>query len=223
VSNGPAHFELRPGASLAITIEQATETELVALARTGDEAAFEEIVHRYTPRVFHIASKFFRQRSSVEEVGQEVFLKVYTQLSSFKGLGSFEGWISRIATNTCLNLVRHAKRRPESPVADLTEEEASWLDNKLADVSARRFEAMENSRVAADLAERVLTTLTPDDRLVLTLIDGEDASVKEVSEATGWSESKIKVKAMRARTKMRKAVENLLKQTANRAGNAGGA
>jgi RNA polymerase sigma-70 factor (ECF subfamily) len=169
-------------------------------------------VHRYTPRVFHVASRFFRQRSQVEEAGQEVFLKAYTQLSSFKGLGSFEGWISKITTNTCLNMLRLAKRRPEYSVADLTDEQAGWLDNKMAAVSTRLYHSSEDSLVAADLAEKVLTALPPDDRLVLMLIDGEDASVKEVSALTGWSESKIKVKAMRARAKMRKAVERLLKQ-----------
>jgi len=64
--------------------------------------------------------------------------------------------------------------------------------------------------VAADLAGRVLHTLPADDQLVLTMIDGEDASVKDVVQLTGWSESKVKVQAFRARRKMRQAVEKLL-------------
>ena len=70
--------------------------------------------------------------------------------------------------------------------------------------------------VAADLAERVLGTMTEDDRMVLTLMDGEEASVKEVAAATGWSESNVKVKAMRARKRMREAVEKLLSRGAKR-------
>jgi RNA polymerase sigma-70 factor (ECF subfamily) len=183
---------------------------LARLARAGDESAFEEIVRRYSPRVFRFASKFFRQRSLVEEAAQEVFLKAFTELDSYEGRGSMEGWLTRITTNTCLNLLRSAKRSPELTVSDLTTDETNWLDNKLIETATERHESSERSLVAADLAGRVLQTLAPDDRLVLTLIDGEDASVKDVADMTGWSESKVKVQAFRARRRMRKAVEKLL-------------
>ena len=179
-------------------------------ARGGDESAFAEIMRRYSPRVFRFASRFFRQRELVEEAAQEVFLKAFTQLGSYEGRGSLEGWLTRITTTTCLNMLRSAKRQPELIVSDLTEDETTWLDSKMADAAAARHRASEQSLVAADLAHRVLDTLAPDDRLVLTLIDGEDASVKEVAEMTGWSESKVKVQAFRARRRMREAVEKLL-------------
>jgi RNA polymerase sigma-70 factor (ECF subfamily) len=179
-------------------------------ARDGDEDAFAEIVRRYSPRVFRFASRFFRQRSLVEEAAQEVFLKAFTQLGSYEGRGSMEGWLTRITTNTCLNILRSAKRRPELTVSDLTEDESTWLDSKLADVATERHQSHERSLVAADLAGRVLETMSPDDQLVLTMIDGEDAPVKEVASVTGWSESKVKVQAFRARRKMREAVEKLL-------------
>jgi RNA polymerase sigma-70 factor (ECF subfamily) len=179
-------------------------------ARDGDEDAFAEIVRRYSPRVFRFASRFFRQRSLVEEAAQEVFLKAFTQLGSYEGRGSMEGWLTRITTNTCLNILRSAKRRPELTVSDLTEDESTWLDSKLADVATERHQSHERSLVAADLAGRVLETMSPDDQLVLTMIDGEDAPVKEVAAVTGWSESKVKVQAFRARRKMREAVEKLL-------------
>jgi len=189
--------------------------ELARFAREGDESAFEEIMRRYSRRVFHHASKFFRQRSLVEEAAQEVFLKAFTELGSFEGRGSMEGWLTRITTNTCLNLLRSSKRRPESTVSDLTEDETTWLDNNLAGAAMERHQASERSSVAADLAGRVLQRLTPEDQLVLTLIDGEDASVKDVAEMTGWSESKVKVQAFRARRRMREAVEKLLRRKGN--------
>jgi RNA polymerase sigma-70 factor (ECF subfamily) len=157
-----------------------------------------------------VASRFFRQRAQVEEAAQEAFLKAYTQLSSFEGRGSFEGWLVRITTNLCLNLLRSAKRRPESAVADLTENENDWLDNQMADLSLARHASAERGLVAADLAEKVLSGMSADDRLVLTLVDGDEMPVKEVSELTGWSQSKVKVLAFRARRRMRKAVEELL-------------
>ena len=183
---------------------------MAQLARAGDEAAFAEIVRRYSPRVFRFASKFFRQRSVVEEAAQEVFMKAFTQLGSYEGRGSMEGWLTRITTNTCLNMLRTAKRRPELASADLSEDESTWLENQLSDVAAERHRASERSLIAADLADRVLENISADDRVVLTLIDGEDASVKEVAGLTGWSESKVKVQAFRARRRMRAAVEKLL-------------
>ena len=188
------------------------ELDLARQAQEGDESAFAEIVRRYSPRVFSVASRFFRQRSLVEEAAQEVFLKAFTQLGSFEGRGSMEGWLTRIATNTCLNMVRGAKRRPEFTVSDLTEDEQGWLDQQSAG-DAGVQPSVENSVVATDLADRLLSVLSPEDQHALLMIDGEDASIKEVAEATGWSESKVKVRAFRARRKVREAMEKLLGRT----------
>ena len=183
------------------------DLDLARQAQVGDESAFAEIVRRYSPRVFSVASRFFRQRSLVEEAAQEVFLKAYTQLGSFEGRGSLEGWLTRIATNTCLNMVRSSKRRPESTVSDLTDDEAGWLDQQSGDGAQP---SVENDLVATDLADRLLSVLSPEDQQALLMIDGEDASIKEVAEVTGWSESKVKVRAFRARKKVREAMEKLL-------------
>jgi len=184
------------------------DLDLARQAQVGDESAFAEIVRRYSPRVFSVASRFFRQRSLVEEAAQEVFLKAYTQLGSFEGRGSLEGWLTRIATNTCLNMVRSSKRRPESTVSDLTDDEASWLDHQSAGDGEQS--SVEKDLVATDLADRLLSVLSPEDQQALLMIDGEDASIKEVADVTGWSESKVKVRAFRARKKVREAMEKLL-------------
>jgi len=191
--------------------------DLARQTQEGNEFAFSEIVRRYSPRVFSVASRFFRQRSSVEEAAQEVFLKAFTQLKSFEGRGSMEGWLTRIATNTCLNIIRSAKRRPELTVADLTEDETSWLEQQ----TPVKQSSVEENLIAADLADRVLEILPAEDQLALLMIDGEDASVKEVAEATGWSESKVKVRAFRARKKVREAMEKLLSNRGRKAGMGG--
>ena len=175
-----------------------------------DESAFAEIVRRYSPRVFRVASRFFRRREQVEEAAQEVFLKAFTQLENFEGRGSLEGWLTRIATNTCLNLLRTAKRRPETTLSELTEDEGAWLDEHTAGAATETQRSVEDKLVASDLAGRLLDTLSPDDRLVLTLVDGEETPVKDVAEMTGWSESKVKVRAFRARRRMREAFAKLL-------------
>ncbi len=121
-----------------------------------------------------------------------------------------EGWLTKIATNTCLNMVRGAKRRPEQIVLELTENESEWLDEKLAIAANDQHRSAERDLIAADLADRVLGVLSPEDRLALTMIDGDDATIKEVAEMTGWSESKVKVRAFRARRRVREAMEKLL-------------
>ena len=195
---------------MADPLEQASDLELAKLSQETDEKAFAEIVRRYSPRVFQVASRFFRERSQVEDASQEVFLRAYTHLADYEGRGSLEGWLTRIATTTCLNLLRNLQRRPESELAEIQEAEAEWLDNHLAGLSAERHRSAEKSREAADLADRVLGTLSPDDRLVLMMVDADETPIKDVASATGWSESKVKVQAFRARRRMREAVERLL-------------
>ena len=197
------------GSKLAVEVEHASDIDLARQAGSGDELAFEEIVRRYGPRVFRIAGRFFRQRSAVEEISQEVFLRAYTQLGTYEGRGSFEGWISRIATNTCLNEIRKAKRHPEFYAADLTDDEENWLETRLAG-SSLSDDYFERGIIAADLADKVLGSIAPEDRVILIMLDGEDLPVKEVCEITGWSQSKVKIRAMRARRKLRKTVERMI-------------
>lgn len=180
------------------------EGELVARAKAGDERAFEMLVRMHAPRVFQIAGRFFRDAAQVEEAAQQVFVRAYFQLGRYEARGSFEGWLARLATNLCLNEIRSRKRRPESL------EEAGVMDRFLAPSSRKRFADAERGRIAADLALRLLEHLAPADRMVLEMLDGEGCGVKEVAEATGWTEANVKVRAFRARRKLRKKIEELL-------------
>jgi RNA polymerase sigma-70 factor, ECF subfamily len=191
------------------SIAQLSDQELVDRARQGEQEAFSEIVRRHSPRIFQTASRFFRQRSQVEDIAQEVFLKAYTQLSSYEGRGSFEGWLTRIATNTCLNHLRSSKRKHESTLADVTEDQSLWLERHAG--NADHQPSFEDELVAADLADKLLEQIPPEDRMVLTLVDADELSTREVAALTGWSESKVKVRAFRARGKMRQALAKLMK------------
>ncbi len=193
--------------------ENLSDSELVNLAAQSDESAFNEMVRRFSPRVFRFAARFFRRHSLVEEASQEVFLKIFVQIKSYDGRGSLEGWVTRITINTCINLLRSAKRQPELTISDLTSDESTWLEGKILETSTEHYQKEEDKLIAADLVNRVLELLPPEDRLVLTMIDGEGSSIKEVTAATGWGESKVKVKAFRARRRMREAVQKLLEGT----------
>lgn len=146
----------------------------------------------------------------MEEAAQEVFLKAFTQLGQYEGRGSMEGWLTRIATNTCLNMVRSSKRHPEMTISDLSSDENNWIEEKLTSTGQKNGRTVETELVAADLADRALSVLSAEDRMTVLMIDGEDASIKEVADATGWSESKVKVRAFRARKRIREAMEKLL-------------
>src|SRR5262249_7077072 len=163
--------------------------------------------------VFRMAGHFLRRRELVEEAAQEAFLNAFSQLASFEGRGSFEGWISRIATNVCINAIRRSKSKPESLISELTDDETAWFERSAPAAEASRPGSVESHLVAADLADKVLATLSPADRLVLMLTEGEELSIKETAEMTGWSQSKVKVQAMRARRRFRQAVEKLLART----------
>lgn len=194
--------------------QQLSEIELVKRAATGDESAFAEIVRRHSARVFRFAGRFFRQRALIEEAAQEVFLKAFLQLKNFEGRGSLEGWLTRITVNTCLNLLRSAKRQPELKISDLSENENQWLESHSAKIAVEwQQQSAEEKLIAADLVDKVLGTMSPNDKLVLMQIDGEGISIKDVAAQTGWSESKVKVTAFRARRKMRAAMEKLMSNT----------
>lgn len=193
--------------------ENLTDLQLTEQTNNGDENAFAEIVRRYSPRVFRFASRFFNQRSLVEEAAQEVFLKAFTQLKNFEGRGSLEGWLTRITVNTCINSLRSTKRETELTVSALSDTEVDWLEQRMSNAATAQYQADEEKMIAVDLVNRVLEIMSPDDRLALTLLDGEGHSIREISEMTGWSESKVKIQAFRARRRMREAMENLLEKT----------
>jgi RNA polymerase sigma-70 factor (ECF subfamily) len=195
---------------LADDYRNLSDTDLASLSARGDESAFAEIVRRYSPRVFSYSSRFFRRYDLVEEAAQEVFLKAFTQLKNFEGRGSLEGWLTRITVTTCINILRSTKPQNELMVSDLTEDETAWLENNMSNASSVNHRSEEDKLIAADLVNRVLEILPPEDSLILQMIDGEGASIKEASAATGWSESKVKIKAFRARRRMREAVQKLL-------------
>src|SRR4051812_45844272 len=112
-----------------------SDIELVALVRSGDDSAFEQLFNRHRRRVSLIASRFFHQREQIEEIVQESFTKAYFALNDFSNQQetSFASWIARIAFNSCYDELRRLKRRPESALSNVSEEEAAWLKEQVRD------------------------------------------------------------------------------------------
>ncbi len=180
-----------------------SDGELVSHVCAGDETAFEELFNRHRRRVALFASRFFRGREQIEDVVQESFTKAYFALGDFTNTreASFAAWLARIAFNACYDELRRLQRRPEGATNDVTEEEAARLNATLRDESAGAD--IERATIAHDLADKLLSRLSPEDRLVLVMMDAEGMSVSEIAEQTSWSASKVKVRAHRARVSLR--------------------
>lgn len=197
-------------ASLQRPSQEPSDLQLVAKVRDGDESAFEELFNRHRRRVALIASRFFRQREQIEEIVQESFTKAYFALGDFSNQqeASFAAWMARIAYNSCYDELRRMKRRHESALSDVSEGDASWLKETLhAEVTGGDIETIAIKR---DLADKLLSRLSAEDRLVLVMLDAEELSVAEIAELTGWSVSKVKVRAHRARASLRRVLKRFL-------------
>lgn len=182
----------------------------VARVGAGDEESARALLVHLTPLVMKIVRSHLPRRTSEEDLVQSVFVKVFTKLDQFSGAVPLEHWVARIAVNTCLNQLAHEKIRPEFRHADLSEDEVAVIEN-LATESDEL--PAEQSLASRELVGKMLAKLNPADRLVINLLHLEGRSVEEVKAVTGWSTALVKVRAFRARQKMKKHLEELLKET----------
>ena len=177
---------------------------LVAAARRGDESAAREIVRRLYPLVVRLVRSHRPRRTAEEDLCQMIFAKVFQKLSQFSGKVPLEHWVSRVAINTCINQIHAERARPEIREADLSDEEVAVINN-LAATSEEL--GPDRSFAARDLVERLLDTLKPAERLVIDLLYLQQRSVAEIQALTGWGASLVKVRAFRARQKMKQQLD----------------
>ncbi|MBA3651053.1 MAG: RNA polymerase sigma factor [Chthoniobacterales bacterium] len=177
---------------------------LVAAARQHDETAVRELVRRLYPLVAKLVRSHRPRRSAEEDLCQMIFIKVFQKLSQFSGKVPLEHWVSRIAVNTCLNQIQSEKVRPEFRHADLSEEEVAVIQNL---ASTPEELGPDRSFAARDLVERLLAALKPAERMIIDLLYLQERSVAEVQELTGWGASLVKVRAFRARQKMKRQLD----------------
>src|ERR1700761_8782437 len=185
-----------------------SDAELIAAVLKGDTASFEPLIEKYSPRVFATARRYARRESEIEDIVQEVWLKAYQKLGSFRGEAPFEHWLMRLAVRTCFDFLRGHQRNRESAFSDLSEPEDDWLERFIHQPGA----AQDDSDAARQLVQRVLQHLSPPARLVITLLEIEDRSVKEIAKLTGWSVPLVKVRAFRARAEMRKILARMTQE-----------
>lgn len=176
--------------------------------RAGDPEAARELVERLYPLVIRVVRGHLPTRQSEEDVAQEIFLKLFARLDRYQPREGvpFEHWVARLSLRTCRDLLRAERRRPELRWSDLTADQGDWLEFLLSETAA----TPEAPDVAAvELVDHLLRQLKPADQLVIRLLDLEQKSVGEVSTLTGWSRPGVKVRAFRARRRLRKVAEKL--------------
>jgi RNA polymerase sigma-70 factor (ECF subfamily) len=186
-------------------VVERADADLIAAVRAGDVASFEPLVIKYQHRVFATSRRYARRASEVEDIVQEVFVKAFQKLNSFRGDAPFEHWLMRLTVRTCYDFLRVHQRSRESVFADLTSEESAWLER----FAVQPEQASETAAAAKALINRVLDQLSPEAQLVITLLEIEERSVKEIAALTGWTIPLVKIRAFRARKAMRKCLEKV--------------
>lgn len=191
-------------------VRERTDDELVAAARTGDEAAFTQLFKRHNSLVSRLGYRFFSRREQVEEIIQEAFVKAYLALDSYQGghEKSFVSWLARITVHACYDELRRIKKRSESRLGDLSQEEEEFLTERLRDLSAGSN--VEGAAISRDLAGKLLARLKPEDRVVLTLLKQEELSIAEIAELTGWTSAKVKMRSHRAQQGLRRVLRKFV-------------
>lgn len=181
------------------------DAELLERIRNGAPDEFAEVVRRHQSRIFAILHRYERDTHKVEDLAQETFVKAWRALEQFDGRAPLEHWLSRIAVRVALDHLRKEKRRRnEIGLPELGDDALDWLrsddENSELDV-----------RAAAEILDLALRELSPADRVVITMQEIESRSVKEISAAIGASGVAVRVRALRARAKLKRALEKLMK------------
>jgi len=179
---------------------------LVNAALQNDDEAARELVRRLYPLVARIVRAHRSRRTAEEDICQMIFIKVFQKLPQFSGKVPLEHWVSRVSVNTCLNQIESEKVRPEVRHADLSIEEQAVIEN----LASSTDELPPDQRFASrQLVEHLLTTLKPVERLAIDLLYLQGRSVEEIRKITGWSAALVKVRAFRARQRMKQQLAKI--------------
>jgi RNA polymerase sigma-70 factor (ECF subfamily) len=177
--------------------EVPTDESLIKAALSGDDEAFSELVLRHKRKVFTIVARYARNNGELDDICQEIFIKLYENLRKYRAEAPFEHWVSKISVNACYDSLRKRQR------------EGDEIPFEAVAFSLRAPAAEEiTGNEAWEILRPALAKLCPENRLVITLLNLEEKSVREISALTGWSETKVKVRAFRARKELKRILED---------------
>ena len=182
------------------------DSEIVNQVVSGEVNAFEHLLKRYQAHVVRIVKKHI-PFDKVEEVAQDVFVRTYQSLPTFKGDDGFKQWLSTITIRTCYDFWRKHYRYREIPLSSLSEKHQLWLEEATANSSSQSFYERDSQKEAREILDWALDRLSPEDRMVLELVYLEGYSIKEAAKLLGWSTVNVKVRSFRARKKLHKLIK----------------
>jgi len=179
------------------------DAEIIGSVLNGNTGAFETLLAKYKNFVFAIVNRHI-PRDHVEDVSQDVFIRVYQSLRKLKKADSFKTWLSAITLRTCYDFWRKRYRSKEMPVSALSSEQRDWIERTISDSSAKDWEEKGREKEAQEVLTWLLTLLNPAERMVIDLVYLEGLSTREAAGRLGWSEANVKVRAFRIRQKLKK-------------------
>ena len=184
-------------------------TALVTAAQNGDEAAFDEIVERYKRRVFGTLFRIVGRREEIEDVAQDVFVRLHQSLPQLRSPEVFETWLYRLTTHAAYDHLRRQMRREAVRMSDLTEEQVRSVE---ANMSGIAYEGEKRNAEVRELTDHILSRISAKDRILLVLKEVEGRSLKELSEIYDCNVNALKVRLFRARKRALRAYEEALEQ-----------
>jgi len=178
--------------------------------RQQDESAARALIDHLHPLVQKIVRGNLPRRADVEDLMQDIFVKIFSHLDQFRGGVPFEHWVSRIAVNHCINALRAQRSRPEWRMADLSEDHADVIEAIATnpDRDPHPGEALG----ARELLEMLLAQLSPRERMLIQLLELEDRTIEDVRQRTGWSAVSVRVSVFRARQKLNRLYQEMKEQ-----------
>ena len=180
------------------------ESQLIEKAKSGDPSAFNQLVVAYRKRILGIISRLIGRPEDVEDVAQEVFVRLYYSLDQLRSADVFEPWLYRLTVNAAYDYLRRIKRRHESRMADMSETQVLMADSVAG--GKKSVEEDQKSRVR-EFVEALFAHVSEEDRILLTLKEVEGLSLKELEQIYRVSENALKVRLFRARQRVMKAYE----------------
>jgi len=180
------------------------EQQLIENAKDGNAAAFNQVVLAYRKRILGTISRLIGRPEDVEDVAQEVFVRLYYSLDQLRSAEVFEPWLYRLTVNASYDYLRRIKRRHESRMADMTEAQVVMADSA---AGGRRSEEDEQKSEVREFVNALFAQVSEEDRILLTLKEVEGLSLKELEQVYNANENALKVRLFRARQRVLKAYQ----------------
>jgi RNA polymerase sigma-70 factor, ECF subfamily len=193
-----------PLANLELVTRSATDEVLVAAAKSGDHLAFVELWTRHSNSAFKIAYRIMGNRDDAEDASQDAWMKAYVHLNTFDGRAKFSTWLTRIAINSSLMILRRKRSHPETSM-EITDGD-TWQHWDIAD-RAKNVEELYARHESVERLRRAIRCLKPPLRSVVESYQANDSSLNELAEFAGISVAATKSRLSRAKRTLRKAFE----------------